>query len=170
MFLKRSREPEPVLFSAPPAPDPSMRRQGAVETLNLIARSVADAVSTARQQAEADKPDNFLAGQLMAFGQVVSSIESERDLLRQQLIHEAGLHAAAEAAEWDDEMKLLVDLPVTSEELFRLAMDYRQVEDPVVDDEETGSPDEVVELPAEASSEVSSADSQQPSSEPVAAG
>lgn len=170
MFLKRSRVPEPVLFSAPPAPDPSMRRQGAVETLNLIARSVAEAANTARQEAESGKPDNFIAGQLMALGQMVSCIESERDLLRQQLIHEAGLHASAEAADWDDEMKLLVDLPVTSEELFRLAMDYRKVEDPVVEGDETGSPDEEGALPSEASVEVSSSDSEQSSSQPVAAG
>src|SRR5437763_16620895 len=134
MFLKRSHPPEPVLASAAPPPDPSVRRQGAIEALNLMARSIADAVQVLQQELETGEPDNFVAGQFMALGHVVSCIERERDLLQQQLISEAGLHASSAAAEWDEEMKLLSELPVASEDLFRLAMDYRKVEEPVVED------------------------------------
>jgi hypothetical protein len=132
MFLKRSHPPEPVLPTTPPAPHQSVRRQGAAETLNLIARSAAEAATALRQQAPAGTPDNFVAGQLMALGQVMTWIERELDLLQQQLINEAGLHASAGATQWDAEMKLLSTLPVSSEELFRLAMDYRKVEEETV--------------------------------------
>lgn len=138
MFLKRTHQPELVLSAAPPAPDPSVRRQGSAETLNLIAKSVAEAAGTARQETEADKPDNFAAGQLMALGHIMSCIERERDLLHQQLMNEAGLHASAGATQWDEELRLLASLPVTSEELFRLAMDYRKVEDEEVEEEAAG--------------------------------
>jgi len=72
MFLiKRSAAPESFLPAEPPQLDPSVRRRGAVEALNLIARSVADAGSAARQEVEPGQPDNFLAGQFMAWGQVM---------------------------------------------------------------------------------------------------
>lgn len=136
MFLKRSHAVESVLPSEPPAPDSSVRRQGAAETLNLIGRSVAEAASGARQEVVAGHPDNFVAGQLMALGHVMSCIERERDLLQQQLINEAGLHASAGVRQWEEEMRLLAGLPVTSEELFRSAMDYRKVEEPAAEEEE----------------------------------
>jgi hypothetical protein len=109
--------------------DPSVRRQGAVEALNLIARSLCDAVALARSEAKPDEPDNFVAGQLMALGHVLGCIERERDLLQQQLMQEAGLHVAPSEPVWDAEMALLSQLPLTSEELFRLAMDFRKVEE-----------------------------------------
>jgi len=129
-LLKRASQAEPLPAPEPPSLDPSVRRQGAVEALNLIARSVSDAVHSARQEAEPGKPNNFVAGQLMAFGHVVACIEQERELLQQQLVHEAGLHAPPAAPVWDEEMRLLDQLPVSSEELFRLAMDFRKVEEP----------------------------------------
>jgi len=106
-----------------------MRRQGAVETLNLIAHSTAEAVSAARAEAEPGQPDNLVAGQLMAYGQLLSWIERERDLLSQQLVQEAGLHAPPTEPVWETELNLLRQLPLSSEELFRLAMDFRKVED-----------------------------------------
>src|SRR5581483_8926362 len=129
--------------------DPSMRRQGAVEALNLIARSVTDAVEAARAEATPGEPDNFLAGQLMAFGQVMLCIERERDLLQQQLMQEAGLHAPPAQPLWDAEMALLSQLPVSSDELFRLAMDFRKVE------ESPAPPEEVPAEGGETASEAS---------------
>lgn len=129
MFLKRTPPPELPIIAPAPSIDPSVRRQGAIEALNLIFRSVGDAVALARSEARPDQPDNFVAGQLMAFGHVVSCIERERDQLQQQLMQEAGLHAAPAEPVWDAEMALLTQLSLSSDELFRLAMDFRKVEE-----------------------------------------
>ncbi|MBV9121397.1 MAG: hypothetical protein JOZ39_11875 [Chloroflexi bacterium] len=107
-----------------------MRRQGSVEALNLIARSVAEAVAAARSEVEPGKTDNFLAGQLMAYGHVIAAIERERDLLQQQLVQEAGLHSPPAEPVWDAELALLSQSGLTSEDVFRLAMDFRQMELP----------------------------------------
>jgi len=107
--------------------DPSVRRQGSVEALNLMVRSVAEAVAVARADAKTGQADNLVAGQLMAFGQVIACIERERDLLQQQLIQDAGLHAPPSDLAWDAELVLLRQLPLSSEELFRLAMDFRKM-------------------------------------------
>ena len=146
MFFRRQASPEPAISPEPPTLDPSLRRQGAVEALNLIARTVCDAVQVARAETEPGEPDNFLAGQLMALGNVVGAIERERDLLQQQLVQDAGLHATPAAPSWDAELELLHQLPVTSEELFRLAMDFRKIEiDPSLSGElpDIGSENEV---------------------------
>ncbi|HEU0168648.1 MAG TPA: hypothetical protein VFS62_12795 [Chloroflexota bacterium] len=130
MFFRRPAPPEPPLASEPPRLDQSMRRQGAVETLNLIAHSTAEAVTAARTEADPAQPDNFIAGQLMAYGQILSCIERERDMLLQQLVQDAGLHAAPAEPVWEAELTLLRQLPLSSEELFRLAMDFRKMEEP----------------------------------------
>ena len=145
MFLKRTPPPEPPLIAPPPPLDHSVRRQGAVETLNLIARSVSDAVAQVRSEAVPGEPDNFIAGQLMALGHVLSCIERERDLLQQQLMQEAGLYAPPAQPVWDVEIALLNQLPLSSDDLFRLAMDFRKVEEP--------APPEAEETPAEPSEE-----------------
>ncbi|MBV8084099.1 MAG: hypothetical protein JO247_04705 [Chloroflexi bacterium] len=146
MFFRRSAPPEPPLGSEPPRLDPSMRRQGAVETLNLIAHSTSEAVAAARTEADPGQPDNFVAGQLMAYGQILSCIERERDLLLQQLVQEAGLHSPPTEPVWEAELNLLRQLPVSSDELFRLAMDFRKMEEPASDPapeaELTASPEE----------------------------
>jgi hypothetical protein len=155
MFFRRPAPPEPPLADEPPRLDPSMRRQGAVETLNLIARSTADAVLAARAETEPGQPDNFVAGQLMAYGQILSCIERERDLLLQQLVQEAGLHAPPSEPVWDAELTLLRQLPVSADELFRLAMDFRRVEDPPAPEAE--SPPAGAEGLAAAEAEMASA-------------
>ncbi|GEM_PF-3611757 len=130
MFFKR---PQPLdVLVAPTLADPvqSTRRQGAFEALNLMARSVADAAAAARSEALAGQPDNFLAGQFMALGHVMVCIERERDLLHQQLMQEAGLHLSSVGSAWDNELALLDPLPIASEDLFRLAMDYRKLDEP----------------------------------------
>ena len=133
-FRRRADPPEPAFTAEPPRLDLSMRRQGAVETLNLIARSAAEAVASARDEAEPGRPDNFVAGQMMAYGQILGCIERERDLLQQQLVQEAGLHSPPVEPVWDAELALLHQLPVNSDELFRLAMDFRKVEDAPVEE------------------------------------
>jgi len=76
-------------------------------------------------------------------------------------MQEAGLHAST-AAVWDEELELLKELPVSSEELFRLAMDFRKVEEaaPQEDVEATG-----LEPEPRAASEASELDAE---SEPAA--
>ncbi|MGH2518609.1 MAG: hypothetical protein ACRDF8_02295 [Chloroflexota bacterium] len=98
-----------------------------MEALNLLARALQDAVARVRGEVEAGGTDNFVAGQMMAFGVILSCIEREREMLLQQLVREAGLSNASDAPGWAAEMSLQDALPVASEDLFRLAMDFRQM-------------------------------------------
>lgn len=142
MLFRRTPPPDAAIVTQPVLLDPSVRRQGAAEVLNLMARSVADAVQVVRAEANEREPDNFVAGQLMAYGQVVAFIERERDQLQQQLIQDAGLHAPPAEPAWDAEITLLRQLPISSEELFRLAMDFRKME------EQSPAPDDALHVAA----------------------
>ncbi|HUZ78421.1 MAG TPA: hypothetical protein VMV93_12660 [Chloroflexota bacterium] len=171
MIFRRSSAPAPLVA---PAQDESARRQGSVEALNLLARAVQEAVAQARKEVEVGGTDNFVAGQMMAFGVVLSCIEREREMLLQQLVREAGLSNAADAPGWAAERSLQDALPVASEDLFRLAMDFRQMpaataeEIELLAEGEAAAPEDVApagEVPANAPASSLPGGSQQPQGE-----